>query len=266
MYEIAIAALLSLAFLTAVMLLGWVVQARADNPAWSDVFWTFGVGLAGAACALTPFDALPAPQERRWLFAALCGAWSLRLGFHIAARVGRHGQDARYVEMQEQAGPRFQADMLGFMLLQAPVGAVLALAVLIAAHAPGPLGLTDVLAMLVLAGATAGEAIADAQLARFKADPNNKGGVCDAGLWGLSRHPNYLFEWLVWMAYPVAALGFGLTHPWVWVALLAPFLMYLLLTRVSGVPPLERAMLASRGEAYRAYQRRVPVFLPSPRP
>jgi len=266
MLEVAAAAGLALAFLIVVMALGWVVQARAGNPAWADAFWTFGVGIAGVVAALAPFEALPGVAERQWLIAALCALWSLRLGLHIVARVRRHGPDARYVEMQETAGGGFQRQMLGFMLIQAPVGAVLAAAILIAAHAPGPLGLTDLAAVAVLVIGLAGEGVADAQLARFKADPNNKGGVCDVGLWGISRHPNYLFEWVAWLAYPLAALGFGLDAPWVWLSLGAPVLMYLLLTRVSGVPPLERAMLASRGDAYRAYQRRVPAFLPFPRP
>lgn len=265
MLEVAAAIGLALVFLTLVMLLGWVVQAWAGNPAWADAFWTFGVGIAGVGVALAPFEALPGLAERQWLIAGLCAVWSLRLGLHITARVRRHGPDARYVEMQDKAGDGFQRELLGFMLVQAPVGAVLALAILIAAHAPGPLGLTDLAAVLVLVIGLVGEGVADAQLARFKADPNNKGGVCDIGLWGISRHPNYLFEWVVWLAYPIAALGFGLGQPWLWLTLPAPALMYLLLTRVSGVPPLERAMLASRGEAYRDYKRRVPAFLPFPR-
>jgi steroid 5-alpha reductase family enzyme len=154
--------------------------------------------------------------------------------------------------------------MLGLMVVQAPVSAVLALAVLIAAHAPGPLGLTDLLAAAILAVAIGGERLADVQLTRFKARPDSHGRVCDEGLWAWSRHPNYFFEWIGWLAYPVAALPYGFERPWFWTALVAPVLMYLLLTRVSGVPPLERAMLASRGDAYRRYQARVPAFFPRP--
>jgi steroid 5-alpha reductase family enzyme len=110
--------------------------------------------------------------------------------------------------------------------------------------------------------AIGGEGLADAQLARFKADPANHGKVCDAGLWGWSRHPNYFFEWLVWTAWPVIAIG--LAWPWGWLALAGPAFMALLLIKGSGVPPLEAAMIRSRGEAYRAYQRRVSVFIPLP--
>lgn len=246
-------------FLVVVMLVGWAVQNRLSAPAWSDVFWTFGVGVAGVCAALVALPHLPSPLGRRLAMAGLCGLWSLRLGLHIATRTARGGEDARYVQMREQEGPRFARAMLGFMLIQAPVGAILALAVFVAAHGPEPLGWRDAAAAAILALAIGGEALADAQLARFKADPANRRKVCDQGLWAISRHPNYLFEWLVWLAWPVAASTEAMR---VLATLPAAAMMYLLLTRVSGVPPLERAMLASRGDAYRRYQARVPAFLP----
>ncbi len=106
--------------------------------------------------------------------------------------------------------------------------------------------------------ALAGEAAADAQLARFKADPANRGKICDVGLWARSRHPNYFFEWLVWVAFAFAASrdAIGL------LAWVAPAMMYVALRHGSGVPPLEEHMLRTRGEAFRAYQRRTPVFFP----
>jgi steroid 5-alpha reductase family enzyme len=86
--------------------------------------------------------------------------------------------------------------------------------------------------------------------------------VCDAGLWHWSRHPNYFFEWLYWLAYPALALAGG----WQWglLAFAAPALMFVLLTRISGIPMLEREMLAAKGDAYRAYQQRVSAFFPLP--
>jgi steroid 5-alpha reductase family enzyme len=96
----------------------------------------------------------------------------------------------------------------------------------------------------------------------FKADPANKGKVADLGLWGWSRHPNYFFEWLGWLAYPV--IGLDPAQPFTWLSLTAPLVMFLLLTRVSGIPPLEAAQIASKGDAYRAYQARVSAFFPFP--
>ena len=266
MQDLVIAIAAATAFMTLVMSAGWLVQRRAQNAGWSDVFWTFGTGLTLAAAALAPVDLLPAPLARRELLAALAAAWSLRLGLHIAARVAASPEDRRYVEMRALAKGRFQRDMLGLMLIQAPVSAILALAALIAAHAPGPLGLRDAAAVAVMMLAVAGEGLADAQLVKFKARGKGGGQICDVGLWAVCRHPNYLFEWLAWFAYPIMALGYGAARPWLWVSLAAPGLMYVLLNRVSGIPPLERAMLASRGEAYRRYQARVPAFLPFTKP
>jgi steroid 5-alpha reductase family enzyme len=111
--------------------------------------------------------------------------------------------------------------------------------------------------------AIAGEGLADRQMHEFRRDPRNKGKVCDAGLWGLSRHPNYFFEFLYWLTYPALALSGG----WAWglLAFGAPVLMFILLTRISGIPMLEREMLASKGAAYRAYQQRVSAFFPFPK-
>jgi cyclopropane-fatty-acyl-phospholipid synthase len=105
-----------------------------------------------------------------------------------------------------------------------------------------------------------GEASADGQLRQFKADPTNRGKVCDRGWWAWSRHPNYFFEWLIWVAYALFALAspFGL-----W-ALVCPVIMLFLLLRVTGVGPTEEQSLRTRGNAYRAYQSRVSRFVPWP--
>jgi steroid 5-alpha reductase family enzyme len=106
--------------------------------------------------------------------------------------------------------------------------------------------------------------LSDRQLARFVADPRNAGGICDTGLWAWSRHPNYFFEFLGWCGWPLFA--FDPDWPVGWLAVLAPVLMYWLLVHVSGIPPLEQVMLASRGDAFRKYQSRTSAFFPMPPP
>jgi steroid 5-alpha reductase family enzyme len=103
-----------------------------------------------------------------------------------------------------------------------------------------------------------GESVADAQLNRFRANPANKGKTCRVGLWNFSRHPNYFCEWLVWVGYFVYALG----SPGGWMAVYAPALMYLFLTRVTGIKATEEHALRSRGEDYRQYQRTTNAFFP----
>jgi steroid 5-alpha reductase family enzyme len=252
-------ALFSLAFLIAVMAAAWAVQRAAHNAGWVDVFWTFGTGLVGAIAALSA-----GLSARTALAAALALIWALRLGLYILLRTrGIPHEDARYARFRAEWGNAFEPRMFGLLMVQALAAWPLAMAVALAAWCPAPLGGVSLFAGVAIAFiAIAGEALADRQMHQFRRDPANKGKVCDIGLWGWSRHPNYFFEWLYWLAYPALALaGFW---PWGLAAFIAPALMFLLLTKISGVPMLEREMLASRGERYREYQRRVPAFFPRP--
>jgi steroid 5-alpha reductase family enzyme len=243
------------------MLVAWLVQARLGNAGWVDVFWTFGTGLTGALAALTAYG----HGWRRGMAAGLLLIWSVRLGNHIARRVATGAEDVRYARMRAQMGAGFQRHLLGFVLIQGPFSGVLALAVLSAACQPAPgFRAADGLALALALGAIAGEACADRQMRRFRADPANRGKICDTGLWRYSRHPNYLFEVLFWCVWPL--LGLTMRDPWSLLGLAAPLFMYLTLRYASGVPPLEAAMLASRGEAYRQYQARTGAILPRLRP
>lgn len=251
-------AILLLALLSVIaMAVAWLVVIRTGKSGWTDAFWSSTVGIAGVVAALVPIEGAE-PTARNWLVAVLVAVWSLRLGIHIAGRTLRGADDPRYAELKRGWGDDWQRQLLVFLEIQAGVALVLAVAVMAAAHASGPLGIGDALGVIVAVIAIVGEGVSDSQLRRFAADPANKGRVCDAGLWSLSRHPNYFFEWLYWVALVPIGLGSG----WGWVSLLAPILMYVLLRHVSGVPPLEAYMLRSRGDAYRDYQRRVPAFWP----
>jgi len=106
--------------------------------------------------------------------------------------------------------------------------------------------------------AISGEALADAQLAAFKRHAANRGRVCDAGLWRYSRHPNYFFEWLIWMAYAV----FAFPSPYGYLALIIPAVMLFFLFKVTGIPATEEQSLRSRGDKYREYQRTTSRFVP----
>lgn len=244
------------------MAVTWMFQRWRRNGGWTDVGWSYATGAAGVAYALWPLDGGPT-SGRQWLCAALVAAWSLRLGLHLGRRVGGSPEeDPRYARFRLEWGAAFDRRMFGFLQTQALAAALLAIAVLVAARRPGTLGWQDAAGVALMVAAIAGESLADAQLARFKANPANHGRVCDTGLWSWSRHPNYFFEWVVWLAWPIIAIGVG--WPWGLLALVGPAFMALLLVRVSGVPPLEAAMIRSRGDAYRDYQRRVSAFVPLP--
>lgn len=249
-----------------VMAAAWAVQRRLGNAGWVDAFWSFGQGAAGVAYALAPAPGIAWPGTRQLIVAALVAAWSLRLGLHIAARSRHPPEDARYAQFRSDWGAGFQARMFGFLMIQAATAAFLALSILVAARNPRPFGAQDAAALALCALAILGEGTADAQLRRFRADPANRGRICDVGLWRYSRHPNYFFEWLIWLAYPVFAIDASGAYPWGWIALSGPAAMYWFLVHVSGIPPLEAHMLRSRGAAYREYQARTRPFLPLPKP
>ena len=251
--------------LAAIMGVAWCFQQAYDRTGWIDVTWTLGTGGVGLLAALAPLGHLAWPGWRQVAVGMLVAAWSLRLGLHIAARSRLTGDDPRYRQLIVQWGADAKWGMFGFLQSQAAVGVILVAAVALAAHNPDPnLRIQDLLGVAILAGAILGEAIADRQLRRFKSNPANRGTVCDAGLWRWSRHPNYFFEWLAWVAYPVIAVDLAGYNPFGWFAALAPLCMYWVLVHVSGVPPLEEHMLRTRGDAYRAYQRRTRPFLPLP--
>lgn len=253
-------AAVALVFMLAVMSTAWLTQRAAKNAGWIDVFWTFGTGATLVLAALWHTDALP---PRQWLVAALGGIWAVRLGTYIALRVASsREEDVRYKRLRAQWGAGFQSRVFGFALLQAPAGALLAFCVFLAAHAgPGVLTIRDAIGAALLAVAIVGEGVADEQLRRFKRTAA-KGAVMDKGLWGLSRHPNYFFEWVGWLAYPVIAIDPA--YPLSYASLIAPAVMYVILRYGTGVPMLERVMLESRGDAFRDYQKRVSPFFPLP--
>ncbi|MEP7209395.1 MAG: DUF1295 domain-containing protein [Alphaproteobacteria bacterium] len=245
-----------------VMSAAWVTQRAARNAGWVDVFWTLGTGASCVAVALWASD--HAVIQRQTLVAALGAIWSIRLGLYVAVRVARSkDEDARYAGLRKEWGKDFQSRMFALVIVQAPATALLTLSVLVAAHggAATGLGLRDLLGALVLAIAIGGEGLADEQMRRFKQTPGH-GRIMDRGLWAWSRHPNYFFEWIGWLAYPVIA--FDIASPITWITLIAPAIMYLILRFGTGVPALEKIMLESRGDAFRDYQSRVSAFIPQP--
>lgn len=242
----------------------WAVRRWTGNSGWIDVTWTFGVGIVGVFSALIPVTGSEL-SGRQMLVAILVSVWSLRLSSHLALRTLGSHDDPRYAALSLEWGEDAPRRMFRFAQIQALVSMPLLATVLLTAHRPG-VGLTlqDVLGAAMLAIAIVGEGIADAQLQAFRANPENSGKVCDTGLWSWSRHPNYFFQWLAWIAYPLIAISPLDGYAWGWLALIGPLCMYWLLVHVSGIPPLEKHMLHSRGDAFRDYQARTSAFFPRP--
>ena len=239
----------------------WLVVRRTGDGGWTDVAWALSVGLIGAGAAVWP--APDASAARQGLVALLVGVWALRLGGYLALRTARaSAPDPRYEDFRKAWGG-WGLKAWGFLMIQAATVVVLVVSVRAAAVRPeAALDWRDGVAGLIVVAAVAGEAVADRQMAAFRRDPSNRGAVADTGLWAWSRHPNYFFEWTVWLAWP--AMAFEPARAESWLTLPAAALMWWLLNHVSGVPMLEAQMLKTRPEAYRRYQARVSRFLPLP--
>jgi steroid 5-alpha reductase family enzyme len=245
-----------------VMVLTFALGRRLHNYSYVDIAWSANFALLAALYGLCG-SGLPA---RRLLVATMVSLWSVRLAWHLGRRVIGHPEEGRYVELRSRWGQNgraaFERRMLRFYLIQAALDIVLAWPMLLAATNGDPvIAPIEWAAALLWLVAIAGETVADWQLARFKANPASQGKVCDQGLWSWSRHPNYFFEWLVWVAYALLALavpGIG------WSGLLMPALMLYFLLRVTGIPATEAQALRSKGAAYADYQARTSAFVPMP--
>jgi len=235
----------------------WLWQWSTRDATIVDVGWSAGIVLA----LVIYLGLMSNAGGRAWLVAALGGIWASRLAaFLFIQRMWNHrSEDGRYQRMRASLGPWAHPVFFVFFQIQASWSALFSIPMLAAMINPVPLGYSwEVLGVGIWIAAVVGESIADAQLARFRANPANRGKTCRDGLWRFSRHPNYFFEWLHWFAY--IALGVG--SPWWLATLLGPIVMFVFLFRITGIPHTERQALASRGDDYRRYQRTTSVFFP----
>ena len=253
----------------ALFLLGWGLaaalqailylrQRRTRDATLVDAGWAFSLALLAVVYALLA----PGELEHRVLIAVLVSIESLRIAWVVAKRIG-HGEDTRYAELRTRwrERGREQSSFAVFFQAQAFVAAFLSLPFLLTAfNEHEGLEPLEWVGALVWVVAACGEAIADRQLASFKAKPETKGKTMREGLWRYSRHPNYFFQWLTWVAYALVALA----APYGWLGLTAPALMLVLIVFVTGIPPAEEQALRSRGDDYRRYQRETSAFVPLP--
>jgi steroid 5-alpha reductase family enzyme len=238
------------------MTLAWVVQWRTQDAGVVDFTWAAGLGVVALGyAALADGDPV-----RRGLVAILAGGWSFRLAAYILRnRIIGKPEDGRYQRLRTHWREQTQLKFFGFFQAQALLTAVFALPFLVVALTPGRLSWPALIAaVLIWLLAVGGEALADRQLAAWRADSTHRGRTCRVGLWRYSRHPNYFFEWLHWWCYPLLAWG----SPMIGLTLLGPVLMLYTLLKVTGIPYTEQQALASRGDDYRAYQRTTSAFIP----
>jgi steroid 5-alpha reductase family enzyme len=199
-------------------------------------------------------------SARAMLLLLLVGAWALRLAVHISWRNRGGEEDRRYQAIRRRHEPGFAFKSLYLVFgLQGLLAWFISLPLLAAATGSSHPGMLDALAVLVWLTGFGFETAADAQLAAFRARPQNRDRVLDSGLWRYSRHPNYFGECAIWWGFYLLAVAAG-----GWWSFPAPLLMTVLLLRVSGVTLLERD-ISDRRPGYRAYVQHTNAFIPGPR-
>lgn len=249
--------IISLAACCVIMTLVWFWAVKIKNGGVVDVFWSYNFPVIAVILLLLT----PGFGTRIYLICGMILLWGIRLGTHLGIRVFGHihEEEGRYAQLRKDWAPHEDRKLFWFFQAQAFSNVLLAVPffIITANKQPSlsPLEYTGV-ALWILA--LSGETLADWQLDHFKKNPANKGQVCGIGLWNYSRHPNYFFEWMIWMSYFV----FALASPYGWIAFLSPAIILYLLLNVTGIPATEEQSIRSKGELYKAYQKTTSAFIP----
>jgi steroid 5-alpha reductase family enzyme len=238
--------------------IAWLIQLQTKNGAVADVVWA----ITSPLLTFVYFLIADNHSIRHTVILLLTTLWGLRLGAYLLLRSVGKPEDARYTALRKEWGSKQNLFMLRFYYFQAIAALVLSLpfAILIA-DPKAEIGFFEIAGIALWFVGIVGESLADAQLKKFKDNPFNKNRVCDTGLWHYSRHPNYFFEWLIWIAFFIMALA----APWGIVSILSPIAMYYLLTRVTGIEYTEQHMLKTRGKSFADYQQTTLAFFPLPK-
>ena len=241
------------------LLVTWIVSLLKRDVSIVDSSWSL-MFLAMTFAYTVPAWLNGELSARATLLLLLVSAWALRLSIYISWRNWGEGEDRRYQAIRRKHEPGFAFKSLYLVFgLQGLLAWFISLPLLAAATGSAPLGALDAVAVSLWLIGFGFESVADAQLAAFRADPENRDKVLDSGLWRYSRHPNYFGECTLWWGFYLLAVAAG-----GWWSFPAPLLMTFLLLRVSGVTLLERD-ISERRSAYRDYVQRTNAFIPGPR-
>ena len=233
----------------------WIVQVKSKDAGWVDIGWTLGLGSLVIYLGITSEGLL----TRRIIASLLIGIWAIRLAsFIIKDRLFKEEEDSRYQNLRRYWGKKANFKFYFFFTFQSFLVILFSIPFLPIFNNPNPLGIIDFTGIILWVIAFTGEALADKQLRDFKKLPENKFKVCRVGFWDYSRHPNYFFEWLQWIAYVFLSIGSNEFY----LSLIGPIFMYFFLIKVSGVYWVELQAIRKRGDLYKKYQQEVPMFFP----
>mgnify|MGYP001825650081 FL=1 len=236
----------------------WLASLIKRDASIIDIFW----GLGFVTLAWFYRGRVPIESFRQTLVPLLVTLWGLRLATYIFWRNRGQGEDYRYAAMRGKWGPKFPViSLFTVFWLQGLLFWLIAMPLLQVqmSRQPADWSWLDTLGLALFSIGFFFEAVGDFQLARFKADPANKGRVMDRGLWRYTRHPNYFGDATLWWGFGCFALA---TDGSIW-TVISPALMTLLIIKVSGVDLLEKGLSETKPQ-YRDYVRRTSAFIPRP--
>ena len=246
---------------TVVMFVVWLISERIKNAGIVDVAWGFGFALV----ALIDFVLASANGwghlSRSLLILFMVAIWSLRLGLFLAYRFKRlwPEEDGRYKKYRQDWGDKASLGMLLAFEMQAILLASLTLPfALVMTNSDQSFTAFEIVGFIIWLVAFICESISDYQLESFKSKKREGATVCQSGFWNYSRHPNYFFEWLVWVSFFVFSLG----SPNGIYTIYCPILMLFFLTKVTGIKATEEQAVRTKGQAYIDYQRTTSAFVP----
>ncbi len=247
--------ILTFLVLTMIFVIGWLAADRINNASIVDAIWALSLGIP----VLIYVSYQNGSNNRKIILLSMALIWSLRLGIHLARRIYAHHpeEDSRYKILREQWKENSNRNFLIIFLINSTLVFLLSLPFYFSSQLDAPLQLLEWIGLAIFIIGFIGESMADQQLAKFR---KRRGGgkICNIGLWNYSRHPNYFFEAVIW----IGIYLFCAASPGGIFTIHAPLLMIFLLTKVTGIPPTERSLLKSRGDAYREYQQTTSAFIP----
>ena len=246
------------------IILAFVIQWLAFIPAYvnqTEKFFDITGSITYISVTLVAVFFSGGADARAYLLLALILIWAVRLGSFLFRRIHKKGKDARFDAIKPSFARFLQTWTLQGLWISFTLAAALAA---ITAQVKVDLGGYALAGSLVWALGIGIEGIADHQKSLFRKDPANKDRFIQSGLWSWSRHPNYFGEITLWVG--VAIIAYPALYGWQWVTLISPLFVFLLLTRASGIPILEkRADEKWGGQAdYEAYKARTSVLVPRP--
>ena len=239
-----------------IMFMGWIVSLIYKNVTIMDSIW----GLGFVIISWVTFFLSDGYAVRKGLLTILVTFWGVRLVIYLTLRNWGAGEDPRYGAMREKSGERFWiVSLFKVFLLQGAFMFVISLVIQLGQISPVPKNLTwlDVAGIIIWGIGFIFETVGDWQLARFKANPANKGKVMNRGLWAYTRHPNYFGETLIWWGIFFVTLS---VPGGIW-TIISPIIITTVLLKMTGIPLTEASILERRPD-YKTYIQNTSAFFP----